>query len=194
MARDWFIYLSAHGWAAFDAKYRKSAERADSDNGIAVVPSGGKTNLTVGEYLAAVRTESDLKHKTIADYEGCLGLIVSEVLAMGKGNRRRQKDRYMGGHKAWMADVDAMPLDSVTPERVRAWKKDYVNRAGRDELARRRLVVNVNSYVRRARALFSKRKVLDKLRSVQLPAILPFDGVQLERRTDQKFMDAVRVL
>ena len=194
MARDWFIYLSAHGWAAFDAKYRKSAERADSDNGIAVVPSGGKTNLTVGEYLAAVRTESDLKHKTIADYEGCLRLIVSEVLAMGKGNRRRQKDRYMGGHKAWMADVDAMPLDSVTPERVRAWKKDYVNRAGRDELARRRLVVNVNSYVRRARALFSKRKVLDKLRSVQLPAILPFDGVQLERRTDQKFMDAVRVL
>src|SRR5215469_15481195 len=44
MARDWFIYLSAHGWAAFDAKYRKSAERADSDNGTAVVPSGGKTN------------------------------------------------------------------------------------------------------------------------------------------------------
>jgi hypothetical protein len=58
---------------------------------------------------------------------------------------RRQKDRYKGGHKAWIAEVDAVPLESITPELLRAWKKDYVNRAGRDELARRRLVVNVNS-------------------------------------------------
>ena len=143
----------------------------------------------IGEYLAAVRAESDLAHKTIADYAGCLRLIVSEVLAMETGKRRRQKDRYKGGHKEWIAAVDAVPLESITPERVRAWKKDYVNRAGRDELARRRLVGNVNSYLRRARALFSKRKVLDKLRSIRLPAV-PFDGVELEPRTDQKFYGA----
>jgi len=191
LAREMFVYLSAHGWTAFLAKYR-------NPDPTALVPHGepprqrpnDSAQLTVGQFLTAVRAESELKHKTIADYEGCLRLIVSEVLALGKGNRRRQKDRYKGGHKAWIADVDATPLEAVTPERVRAWKKDYVNRAGRDELARRRLVTNVNSYLRRARALFSKRKVLDKLRSVQLPAILPFDGVQLEPRTDTKFYGA----
>jgi integrase len=187
IARDWFVYLSAHGWAAFNAKYRNADPPAP---GPIFGPNAAKTSVTIGEYLAAVRAESELKHKTITDYEGCLRLIVSEVLAMGKGNRRRQKDRYRGGHKTWIADVDATPLEAVTPERVRAWKKDYVNRAGRDELARRRMVVNVNSYLRRARALFSKRKVLGKLRSVQLPVILPFDGVELEPRTDTKFYGA----
>ena len=38
--------------------------------------------------------------------------------------------------------------------------------------------------------MFSKRKVLDKLRSVKMPAILRFDGVELEQRTDTKFYGA----
>src|SRR5262249_52310944 len=54
----------------------------------------------------------------------------------------------------------------------------------------RRYTVSCNSYLRRARALFSKPKVLDKLRSVQLPAVLPFAGVELEPRTDTKFYGA----
>jgi integrase len=190
-AREMFVYLSANGWTAFLAKYRNPDSSPPVPPGETPRQHGSDSaQLTVGQFLTAVRAESELKHKTITDYEGCLRLIVFEVLAMGKGNRRRQKDRYKGGHKAWIADVDATSLEAVTPERVRAWKKDYVNRAGRDELTRRRLVVNVNSYLRRARALFSKRKVLDKLRSVRLPAILPFDGVELEPRTDTKFYGA----
>jgi integrase len=41
--------------------------------------------------------------------------------------------------------------------------------------------------LRRARALFSKRNVLDRLHSIQLPFPLPFDGIGLERRPDTKF-------
>ena len=191
LAREMFVYLSANGWTAFFAKYRSPDQPTPISPGqTSRQQASDGAQLTVGQFLTSVRAESEHKHKTITDYEGRLRLIVSEVLAMGEGNRRRQKDRYKGGHKAWMAEVDATPLDSITPERVRAWKKDYANRAGRDELARRRLVVNVNSYLRRARALFSGRKVLDKLRSVRLPAILPFDGVELEKRTDTKFYGA----
>jgi len=112
--------------------------------------------------------------------------MVSEIMAMEKGKRRRQKDRYRGGHKAWIAEVDAVLLESITADKVRAWKKDYVNQAGRDELARRRRVVNVNSYIRRARALFTKKI---KLKSVTVTHS-PFDGVSLERRTDTKFYGA----
>ena len=133
-----------------------------------------------------MRAESELAHKTIADYAGCLRFIVSEVLAMGKRKKRRQYDRYNGGHKAWLAEIDALKLESITPEEIRLWKKDYVNRAGPDELARRRRVVTVNSYLRRARALFGKNL---RLKSVTLP-VSPFDGVALEKRTDTKFYGA----
>jgi integrase len=142
--------------------------------------------LTIGQYLTALRTESELAHKTLADYEGCLRFIVSEIMARGKGKSRSQYDHYRGGHKAWLAAIDAVPLESITPELVCVWKKEYVNRAGRDELARRRRIVTVNSYLRRARALFAKKI---KLKSVAL-TVSPFDGVALERRTDTKFYGA----
>ena len=78
----------------------------------------------------------------------------------------------------------------LTPDKIRNWKRVYIDLAGRDELARRRRTVSCNSYLRRARALFSKAKVIDKLRSVKLPAVVPFDGVELEPRIDTKFYGA----
>jgi hypothetical protein len=46
--------------------------------------------------------------------------------------------------------------------------------------------------------LFSKSKVISKLRSIQLPAVLPCDGVELERSGSTKFhgcgADAVTLL
>lgn len=184
LARDMFVFLSANGWAAFLAKYRNPnpVPPLPGEGTHAAIPSD-RQSITVGEYLAAIRSESELKHKTISDYEGCLRLIVSEITTMEKGSRRQQKDRYKGGHKAWRAAIDAIPLASITPDKVRAWKKDYVNRAGRDELARRRRTITVNSYFRRARALFAKKI---KLKSVKMPPS-PFEGVSLEKRIDQKF-------
>jgi hypothetical protein len=67
------------------------------------------------------------------------------------------------------------------------WKKKFIARAGADVIARRRAAVSCNAYMRQARALFSKRNVLGRLRAIQLPPVLPFDGVVIERRTDTKF-------
>src|SRR5262249_18704749 len=137
-----------------------------------------KENVTVGDFLTAVRAESDLSRKTFDGYATCLRFIVSELRALEKVRTRH--DYRNGGRAKWAAAIDATPLEEITPEKIRAWKRLYIARAGHDELARRRYTVSCNSYLRRARALFSKRKVLDKLRSVKLPAILPFDGVGLE--------------
>ena len=144
--------------------------------------------VTVGDFLTAARNERELAHKTFDDYARCLRFIISEIRALDKPRTRH--DYRNGGRKAWVAAIDAMPLEELTADKIRAWKRVYVSRAGHDELARRRATVSCNSYLRRARALFSKRKVLDKLRSISLPAILPFDGVELEPRTDQKFYGA----
>ena len=79
IARDWFIYLSANGWSAFLAKYGKKKEGLANAG-----PTPKESGVTVGDYLAAVRAESELPVKTFTDYAGCLRLIVSEIRAMGK--------------------------------------------------------------------------------------------------------------
>jgi integrase len=186
LARDWFVYLNANGWAAFVTKYRNPATmslpRSSSHGPVKM------TGVTVGDFLTAVRTESDLGHRTFDDYARCLRFIISEIRAMTK--TRTRHDYRNGGRKAWITAIDVTPLEELTPDKIRAWKKDYVARAGHDKLKRRRYTVSCNSYLRRARALFSKAKVIDKLRSVKLPAVLPFDGVELEPRTDTKFYGA----
>jgi hypothetical protein len=154
------------------------------------------SNVTVGDFLIAVYKESDLAHRTIDGYARCLRLIVSEIRTLTKN--RAWFDYRKGGRKAWAAAIDATPLEQVTPDRIRDWKRAYVDRAGHHVLLRRRYTVSCNSYLRQARALFSKTKVLSKLRSVQLPTVLPFDGVELERRVSTKFhgcgVDAVTLL
>ena len=185
LARDWFVYLSANGWDAFQAKYRNSATSLPRTGTHGPINMSG---VTVGDFLSAVRAESDLGHKTFDDYARCLRFIISEIRALGKSRTRH--DYRNGGRKAWVVAIDAMPLEELTPDKIRGWKKNYVAKAGHDELKRRRYTVSCNSYLRRARALFSKAKVVDKLRSVKLPAVLPFDGVELEPRTDTKFYGA----
>jgi integrase len=190
-ARDWYVFLSTNGWDSFDAKYRIMTTTTIRTPG-----SVKAHGVTVGDFLIAARNESDLAHKTFDDYARCLRFIVSELRAMSKPRSRH--DYRNGGRKAWAAAIDATPLEAITPDQIRAWKRAYVARAGHDELLRRRYTTSCNSYLRRARALFSKSKVISKLRSVKLPAILPFDDVELERRSDTKFygcgVDAVTLL
>jgi integrase len=82
--------------------------------------------------------------------------------------------------------VHAVSLVSVTPDKVREWKKRYIELAGKNELKRRSRINSVNSMLRQAGGLFSKKNVLDKL-NIALPRPLPFDDVRVEPRTDTKF-------
>jgi integrase len=181
LARDMFKFLTANGWVQFREKYRGDSPKPT----LPEKSPDKKSNVTVGEFLVAVLAESDLSRKTFDGYATQLRSIVSEVCSIAK--TRARHDYRKGGMAKWRAAIDAVPLAEVTPDRIRAWKRWYIDQAGRDEIRRRRYTVTVNSYVRQARALFSKRKVLAKLRSIQLPDVLPFDGVALDPRTDTKF-------
>jgi integrase len=181
-AREMFIYLKANGWEAFLNKYRHT-ERDNPEP--EVLP---KTNVTIGEFLAAVALETDLSERTLRGYIRTFRYIVSQVFAVKAQNSRFA---YRAStHRQWHSQIDSIPLSEVTPERIRAWQKSFVALAGRDELARRRATVSVNSYLRQGKALFSRKNVLSKLRSIVLPATLPFDGLSLERRTNTKFYGA----
>ena len=174
-AKERYPFLVTNGWSDFLAKYQEAEENLPIR----------RANITVGEYIAAATAESDLSPATINPYARAFRQIVAEV--MGIRGTKKRFDYHGGGNRHWLEKINAIRLSNITPERITAWKKGFIARAGSDVIARRRATVSCNSIVRQAKSLFSKRKVLDKLKSVEMPAALPFDGISVERRTDTKF-------
>src|ERR1700730_5943195 len=174
-AKQCYFYLIANGWDAFLAKYRPDKTLVEK--------SKPRSNLTVGDYLAVVAEQSELEAKTVEAYAKSFRRIVSGVMKIKETQERF--DYRNGGLKAWLEKVHAVPLSSVTPDKVRSWKKDFIDRAGKNELLRRRYTISANSYCKQARALFGQRTVLAKLSGVELPPVLPFAGVTVERTTSK---------
>ena len=175
-AKERYLFLKSNGWSAFLAKYHPD-ERSEQ--------TPIKSNITVGDYLAAVEAESDLSPATFKPYAQRLRQVVADIAGI-RGTKKRF-DYCKGGNRAWLDKVHRIRLAEVTPRKVEEWKKKFIAAAGSDVIARRRATVSCNSILRQARSLFSKRNVLSKLHSVELPRVLPFDGVSVERRTDMKF-------
>jgi integrase len=171
-AKERYLFLIAHGWHEFLAKYRPKEELSSP------------TKLTVGQYLDAVRTQTELSPTTIENYAKRLRKIVADIAQVP--NAKAHRDYRSDGYRHWLERVHAVRLESITPEKVRQWKKKFIDLAGKDELKRRGRTVTCNSMLKQSRSLFSRRNVLSKL-NVALPSVLPFDGVSVEKRTDTKF-------
>jgi integrase len=171
-AKERYLFLIGNGWDAFLAKYRAK------ETG----PAAG--TLTVGKYLEAVRVSAELEPGTIEGYAKRFRKIVADIANIN-GTKARH-DYRKGGFHEWLEAVHAVRLATITPDKIREWKKRFIDSAGKNELKRRSRTVSCNSMLRQARSLFSRRNVLDKLQ-IQLPAPLPFDGVSVEKRTDTKF-------
>ena len=169
-AKERYLFLVGNGWPEFLAKYRGAGQSA-----AATVSS----TLSVGEFLEAVRSQTELESRTVEGYAKKFRQIVAEIMNV-KGSKTRF-DYRKGGLHAWLDAVHSVPLASVTPDKVRDWKKRFIDEAGKNEIKRRSRTVSCNSIIRQARSLFSRRNVLDKL-AVALPPVLPFDGVNVERR------------
>jgi integrase len=176
-AKERYLFLIVNGWDAFLAKYRPDHSQAKS------ITTEHKRNVTVGEYIDAVRIQTELEPKTIDDYAQCFRRILSDIFAI-KGTKRRF-DYRKGGNGKWLEKIHAIRLADIKPEAIRVWKKQFVEQAGKDEVVRRRYAVSCNSFLRRARALFSKRNVINRLKGLELPVVLPFDDIPVERVTSK---------
>ena len=179
-ARERYLFLIGNGWEAFKAKYTPAP-------GVSVVGSKSEPiqNVMIGDYLRAVTDQTELSRRLVQEYAKAFRLIVAEVCKIKSTNRRF--DYCDGGNVKWKAKIDATPLAAITPERILAWKKARIARAGDDELLRRRAAISANSYIRRARALFSVRNVRKKVKGIALPPVLPFDGIAVERGSAKFF-------
>jgi integrase len=177
-ARDIYVFLKANGWDAALAKFKPESDATP------------RLNLTVGDFLKAVKGTGYLRLRTFLNYQNCLRTIVSEVFGV-RGDESKF-DYRQGGNKKWVERIDGTRLERVTPARVSDWQQKRVKKAGNSPVAIASAKRTANSYVRCARSLFGK-DILKRVRGVQLPQKLPFEGVELFESGSMKYVSKIDV-
>ena len=165
-ARDIYQAIVDKGWDAAEALFNP---------GMLV----RKDDPTLGEFFAEVQAKAGLSAKTFRNYASALRTIASASLAKLADDKSKY-DYRGGGHKAWLEKVDAIKLAAMTPDRVQQWKIAHIRKASSNHSAQVTARRTVNSYIRCARSLFSKQVL--KFVKVRLPATLPFEGIELEKK------------
>jgi Phage integrase family len=142
--------VRANGWEVVMARRRGD-------------PVEKKVNVTIGEYLEAVAAKSLIYPKTVSSYAKALRKIAGDIARETKREKR-----------------DAIRLRTLTPEKIEAWRIEFIRRKATDPLKEKSARISANAFLGRARALFSSQTVSRVRDIVELPEPLPFSGVKVE--------------
>lgn len=176
-AREIYVFIEANGWEAAITKFKPGKETQDE-------------SATLGAFLDAVRSTGKLKIRTFLNYQNCLRTIVSEMFGVKGGDDRF--DYRLGGNQRWVNRINSIRLDRLTSMRVSQWQKKRVKKTGDSPVAIASARRTVNTYVRCARSLFSKQ-IQKEISGIKLPAVLPFDGVELLENGSTKYISKIQV-
>jgi integrase len=161
-ARDLWLNVKAKGLDVAVAEFRpKSAPRA-------------ARAATVGNLIATAKTLASVRPSTLLVYEASLRRLVAGVLGMKAGGAVFYHKSAEAA--AWRAKVDAATLDVLTPARVEAWRRGYIDSAT-DEKARISSKNTSSCIIRNARGFFSKEMVKLLGEKLRLPSPLPLVGI-----------------
>lgn len=177
LAVEIYQSLQLNGWEPTILKYK----------GVAVEKT---KETTVGDFLKAVQERSHLNPKTFTTYYRKFRNIVADI--KGVPDTKDKYDHFNGSHLTWRSKVDKVPLSYLTADRVRKWQKTEVAKAGHDPVKIRKVEHTVNSAIRNARSLFS-RKIIDLLPDFELPTPLPFEGVDLLKASTMRYRSQIDV-
>jgi hypothetical protein len=122
-----------------------------------------KSDVSLGEYIEAVATKSLFSSKTLQSYAQALRKIAGDVT----GTAGREKR-------------DAIKLRTLTPEKIEAWRIEFIRRKATDPLREKSARISVHSFIHRARSLFSVETVARIRDIVEIPERLPFSGIKVE--------------
>ena len=114
-ARRLYEELRANGW-------EETLRRRKPDAG------AKKVNLTISEYLEAVKVRSAIYSKTIESYGASLRKIAADIHGLAEtGEKKSPVNRG-----AWRAKVGAIKLRTLTAEKIENWRIDFIRRKGTD--------------------------------------------------------------
>jgi integrase len=174
-ARRMYLDLVAGGWERLLEKHRPKPPE-----------SGKKEDLTLGQYIALIRSRNLIPDRTLDSYLPRLRQIVAQIKGFKLGRKRFGAKGT--GARQWRDKIDSVRLQSITPDDVRRWKTRSIDRAKNNAILRKQYTVSVNSTLRQARSLFGERKILKHLPEIPRPHL--FEGVELAPRVDTKFYGA----
>jgi integrase len=165
-ARKFYETLRANGWQESLRRHRPAASSVEK-----------KSDLSIGEYLAAVQECSSLYPKTLAGYASALRKIAADIQGIS-GSRDKKSPRKRA---AWRQSVEAIKLASLTPGTIERWRVDFVRHNATDPLKEKSARVSANSFIRRARALFQP-EILELLKDrLQMPQPIALRPVKPEK-------------
>ncbi len=152
-----FTDISTLGWEAAIRKQRGTQDKSS----------------TLGEYLSEVFRVLQTAPGTRGDYENAIRRVYADIGGITSDNTRF--DYVNGGNSAWVAKIDALPLNTVTPPKFMKWRTRFLELGKTEEerISRRR---SANTFLARCKALFSEKNVLKGI-EIALPDPLPFAGV-----------------
>jgi len=138
---------------------------------------------SVGSLIQTFEAISTTKESSRLSYYRAIRKIYADINQIPND---RKHDTRRGGRKAWIAAVDALPLSTVTPDKVVDWKQAMLRAAGNDT-QRGRVIVTVNSLIRNAKSLFSRRLLQHIRERTLLPETLPLEGVPLDKAPSTRY-------
>jgi len=171
-------FLQANGWDLFREKYFPKS-----------VAKPKIKDCTVGEYLQAVSEFSEIKPRTYIEYSKAFRQIVAATQRI-----RDSKDKfdYAGGKRdKWIAKIDAAKLSAITPQKIIAWRKGYISKAGDNPKKQASATTTANKIVRCARSLFGTKVVPCVAPYITLPDPLPFDSIRLLKEPQHHYKGGV---
>ena len=152
--------------------------------------SGSRSPMSVtGKPSSSMTLIGRLKPKTFADYAKSLRKIAADIRGIKSGTDKFNP--HTGGRQKWLEKVEAVAVAEITPEKIQKWKLSFLRRASSDPASQRRARISVNSLLRQAKSLFSKKVV--RFLSFKLPTPRPFDGVEFEPRQTMRYHSTVDV-
>ena len=159
LALKFYQEIRANGWD--DTLRRRQA-----------ICTGGKSvNVTIGEYLDAIRAKSLIHAKTIESYARSLRKIAADIRGITHNGKR----------STWRERVDAIKLDALTIQAIEDWRTDFIKRGSTNPLKEKSARVSANAYIGCARSLFGP-EVISRVRDlVEIPDPVPFTGVKVQR-------------
>lgn len=181
-----YRYLAENGWEKTLEKYRPEAAKSAEP-----LPK----TATVGEFIGAVEKFSSVRSQSLRAYVQAFRKIVAEIASVPNTGKHTKVGKIVGG--VWRTAVDAVPLSSITPSNVQEWKQRRLHKNEQDALQQRRDIVTVASSIRNAKALFRKDLLIHVADSIELPPILPFDGISPDRPKPARYqsrIDAATIL
>ncbi len=176
-ARDIYETLVREGWEPVLEKWKpshRSETKSDSP--------------TVGDLLKAYREVSPVRDSSFTAYANAFRLIASRIAGIDSVHKN---DAYAGGSAEWRAEVDAVKLSTITPERVQEWKMAALNAASENPAKARAAKTTVNATIRNARAVFAADHLPFLAKKISIPSPLPFEGVKLEKKQSARYRSKI---